>query len=552
MITVYSMRRMGLLVVLGLFFFSALPESHASYRIWRIGNETALSHQSRGITNFGDGVVYGLGGKLFRTNGTSSGTYHLATLEGPMAVFNSYVYYANSTHSLGRSNGMPDNDQLFFDTDGSPTPVGVLREHLVFFVQEKVYRTDGTLLGTELLYDFSTQYSFPSSSDHPRDFIMLGDYVYFVVGPGTGNHGVWRTDGTAEGTILLRERSDARLSTLTAGDSILFFSEREDTGVRLWTTDGSTAGTQMLRAFPFSSQWGSSFIISRSFANGTLWFGINPLNELWRSDGTTAGTELVYTFPTLPFGYGRQMEEMRAVGDIVFLRAAAEEDLPAHHLWRSDGTAAGTYRLVSSETGSFFALGAASLVGALDNQLLFWGNDDNGLALWLSDGADENAEKFSDSFSVYGESFAYKDSYLVSGNDGDGWDLWAITREESLQFIRQPSPSRWYFEGDLLDVSVEISLWAQDIAEYQWYKDDVPIEGAESSNLLVPMLTLDDSGHYFCRVNLEEKEGPYDSETVEIRVYEEGSMPVTTLPSLIIFAVLLSLCFSLRNRAYEK
>ena len=44
-----------------------------------------------------------------------------------------------------------------------------------------------------------------SSGSTPQDFFVMGDVVYFRANDGTNGYELWRTDGTATGTVLVND-----------------------------------------------------------------------------------------------------------------------------------------------------------------------------------------------------------------------------------------------------------------------------------------------------------------------------------------------------------
>jgi ELWxxDGT repeat protein len=66
------------------------------------------------------------------------------------------------------------------------------------------WRTDGTEEGTYLLKDIDPRpNNIIEGSSTPREFVRYGDYVFFSAHDADRYHGLWRTDGTVEGTTLV-------------------------------------------------------------------------------------------------------------------------------------------------------------------------------------------------------------------------------------------------------------------------------------------------------------------------------------------------------------
>ena len=525
--------------------------AHASYRVWRIGNITNTEPWSAFAT-FGNDVAYQLGDRLFKTNGAAAGTIEITdglSSMGTVVSYGDYVYYlkwyADYGSEMGRSNGMAGNDEMFLDlVEGSEssvaTPICVVNGKLLVAAQKSLYVTNGVLGNMNLLYDFSSLYSMSSLSQYPRDFVLIGDYVYFLVGYVNNTHGLWRTDGTSEGTILLMERSDSSLGDLVEGTGELFFSEDGDWGAKLWKTTGLVSSNQTVKTFSSSSPYDITKVYSTSFDDGVLWFSIHMENELWRSDGTSAGTREIATFAILPIAYGTQLQYMQAAGGFVYFIAA--DPGITQELWQSDGTAQGTH-VVQHEGLTYTNV---NFQGQIFNKVLFNANHDGAYKSWTSDGT--NLVKVSETVYMHSTAFPYKGGYLVVGSEESNMDLYGVAEEEDMEFLKQPRPKAWYFPGDDLDIFVEISLWALDIAEYQWYKDEMPVPGAQSSILNIPMLDFDDSGVYFCRVTLPDKAESYDSQDAYVNVCAEDSIPASGVYGLCGMVILISLAFLLQQK----
>ncbi len=205
---------------------------------------------------------------LWRSDGTAAGTYEVAGFE-------------------------PEDDQdepeLF-----SLTETG---ERLTFFIRSSYERTyenthlftsDGTPGGTVALASLRVP-EIPSISAD-----LNGTHLFYLAQKGEW----WRSDGTEDGTFPFSDLSGQNVVLIpyaeVAGGSLFFAAEHAETGRELWKTDGTAAGTGMVRdILPGSEGSGPA---SLAEADGMLYFtcddGVHGA-ELWKSDGTEAGTVLV-------------------------------------------------------------------------------------------------------------------------------------------------------------------------------------------------------------------------------------------------------------------
>jgi MYXO-CTERM domain-containing protein len=114
-------------------------------------------------------------------------------------------------------------------------------------------------------------------------------------------------------------------------------------------------------------------------------------DELWRSDGTAAGTFMVKDINVTAADVGSAPQSLTAVGDTLFF--AANDGLVGSELWKSDGTAAGTVLVMDINPGPADSRPGVSNQGIQDTtvsangMLFFMANDGvHGIELWKSDG----------------------------------------------------------------------------------------------------------------------------------------------------------------------
>jgi ELWxxDGT repeat protein/VCBS repeat-containing protein len=298
------------------------------------------------------------GVELWKSNGTAAGTAIVKDINpGP------------ATSSPGIQNGIANvNGTLFFSADD-----GVLGNEL--------WRTDGTAAGTMLVKDINATPHLPST---PRYMTNVNGTLFFSADDGTvaaGTEELWKSDGTAAGTVLVKEilpvTYSAYLHSLVNFNGTLFFSAATAGGVGLWKSDGTAAGT-----FPITG--GFSSLDSLTSVNNTLFFeaddGVSGA-ELWKSDGSAAGTVRVKDIVAGPGSSGPSaLANMN--GTLFF---AATSTGTGRELWMSDGTADGTamVRDIRAGTGNSSPTGLTNVNGTL----FFAANDGtNGSELWMSDG----------------------------------------------------------------------------------------------------------------------------------------------------------------------
>lgn len=221
------------------------------------------------------------------------------------SLFFSAVDFETDTVALWRSDGTPESTVPLKPIPNGPFRLTVVGSQL-FFTQgfgdesdSELWVSDGTAPGTRVVRTFPPE----PARTLLHSFTAVGDTLFFVRdlrGPTSediGRQELWRSDGTPEGTVRVKDLGPEflRLLELEAVEDRLFFSfETPETGVELWVSDGTEAGTRLVKdLFPGTS---SSFPFHMTPAGGVLYFTAEDSEhgrELWRSDGTAKGTVLI-------------------------------------------------------------------------------------------------------------------------------------------------------------------------------------------------------------------------------------------------------------------
>ncbi len=133
------------------------------------------------------------------------------------------------------------NDTFNFAASSQPSRV-VEAGSIGFFAADdgvngrELWRTDGTASGTILVKDIvpGPTGSLPDSSPQAAELTAVNDVVYFIADDRITGLELWRSDGTAEGTRLGAGSSSPRLFT-AAGPNLFYAANDNRTGDELWT-----------------------------------------------------------------------------------------------------------------------------------------------------------------------------------------------------------------------------------------------------------------------------------------------------------------------------
>ena len=336
------------------------------------------------------------GTELWRSDGTFNGTVMVADLNpGPASSQGSSPQMLNAAGMLyflasdgvsggelwkieaGRSvpgTGLLPRPQLVKDIypgpgHGGPNSFALTGSTLFFVAQDpdhglELWKSDGTAEGTVLVKDILPG---PGSST-PSTIVPFGNRVLFTTHffDGETPGGLWISDGTEAGTLRLGAPQSVS-DIIAAGQRAFFLSFSDETGSEWGVTDGTVAGTHIMDTRPGPEGLGGS----NSFATlgNNLIFSPTEGNqpgtafEPWISDGTVEGTRLLKDIE--PGVLNSDPRELTAVGNLVFF--SAFDTAHGYELWVTDGTTDGT-RLVKDLNhgpGSAFPRSLRNIRGVL-------------------------------------------------------------------------------------------------------------------------------------------------------------------------------------------
>jgi uncharacterized repeat protein (TIGR01451 family) len=272
---------------------------------------------------------------------------------------------------------------------GSSSPAGTIDvAGTLFFAtaEQELWKSDGTAPGTVVLADLSGDCGPQLPCDGPTGLTPVGARLFFNLSRIGPTNGLWTSDGTPGGTSHLADTGFLGLPGDAAplGGNTIYVSSGAGAGV--WKSDGTPGGTVPVLGFP--SVPFPPIVNNPQFltpAPGLVFMAAWQPSlgfELWKTDGTAAGTVLVKDINPGPAGSGPS--DLFPVGSVVFF--SADDGVAGRELWRSDGTAAGTVRVkdILPGAGSSFPHGLSASGGLL----YFTARDaTNGYELWRSDGS---------------------------------------------------------------------------------------------------------------------------------------------------------------------
>jgi ELWxxDGT repeat protein len=323
------------------------------------------------------------------------------------------------------------------------------------------------LAGTySLLKDVAT--SPETAGSNPRQIVDVGGTAFFVADTLTDGKELWKSDGTASGTTMVKNIFPGVKNGAAVGDgyaanvngTLFFVGDDGTTGYELWKTDGTEAGTVLVKDIDAGTAGSSP--ISMANVNGTLYFTAETETEgreLWKSDGTAVGTVLVKDIRTGVSGsYARYMTDVS--GTLFF---TAFDGVNGKELWKSDGTAAGTTLVKDVRTGSSSAYPQefTNVAGTL----FFGAFDGTNYALWKSDGTTAGTVEVAVGNSSAAEFTAMGTTLFFSFDDGaNGQELWksdgTLATTVMVKDIAAGSGSS--YANDLVQVGTTLFFTADD------------------------------------------------------------------------------------------
>lgn len=239
-------------------------------------------------------------------------------------------------------------------------------------LKSALYRSDGTAEGTSVIR--------PSGDDYPTGLGAVNGQVAFLASDETGAPGLWVSDGTQPGTAVLQpfvKGTFAHNEGVDDSGYYVFVNDDASSGGRLWRTDGTASGTVAVFA-------GSRMTFNSASTRHGFYFATSDVvgfSRIMKTNGTWDGTTEIGTIPADTDGW------MCGIGDSVLVVTRTDT---AFTLWVGDSTGVRQTTQFSGAwtTASCISVGERAILRALDDQ--------GTMTLWGTDGTEPGTDLLSD------------------------------------------------------------------------------------------------------------------------------------------------------------
>lgn len=282
-----------------------------------------------------------------------------------------------------------------------------------------IWKTDGTAVGTV----FYLETVVGVGDGNPDQFNVVGSNLTFVADHDTVGRELFKTNGSGNLGLIrnIHPTGDSNPLNVTNIDNILYFSaDNGSVGRELWKSNGNTSlGTTLVKDINASGDSNPSKFIKIGI---DIFFiaddGVNGV-ELWKTDGSPVGTDMVKNIN--PTGSSNPDNLIEYNGNLYF---TANDGTNGTELWISDGTTAGTTMIELNTSGDASA-----------THLIVFNNE-----LYLS--ADAGV-------GIGQELYAYQDPGLSVGD---------LELESEISLF--PNPTNNYFEIETKETLTKVEIYS--------------------------------------------------------------------------------------------
>lgn len=309
----------------------------------------------------------------------------------------------------------------------------------------ELWITDGTAEGTMLLKGVTN--GKPSGIDEYllSNTLVFKDKLYFLANDSIHGKELWCSNGTPEGTRLVKDVNPGiNGSGIKFGKALnnkfFFLAYNELYGYEWWVSNGTSAGTFLILNDSLENENVRVNFISYIFCNDKLFYSRQHTYnestkiEIWVTDGTSEGTiNLTKSLPATT--QNGQSDEFIVINDKVYFEYSDEEF--GAELWSSDGTISGTKRVLDIEPGPGSSYPKQFI--NFNNKLVFQTNE----LMYITDGTTEGTislsiKSFHKEYAILNDKLIFKGDYESSTF---GEELWSTDgTPEGTHLIKDINP----------------------------------------------------------------------------------------------------------------
>jgi ELWxxDGT repeat protein len=293
-----------------IFLLIVISTAHSQTFVKKFSSITSFAKLGNNLFFGADDGVHGV--ELWKTDGTVNGTLMVKDIFPGYASSNATSLFAF-------------NNKIYFSANDGINGA-------------EVWQTDGTAGGTIMLKDLNPAHV-GNTGSQPGQFVVFKEALYFTAAPDSYYSTLWKTDGTAAGTIQITANDYSGVSQLTVVGDVLFFTKN---ATSLWKTDGTVAGTQQVKVDDYYTVE-SLHNVNNELVFITSYTYTHDKIRLYKLNPGSATPLLLHSYNAVLYG-SNDIGNITAVGQRFYfsIRTVDANDNGTDALWMSDGTVAGT------------------------------------------------------------------------------------------------------------------------------------------------------------------------------------------------------------------
>lgn len=303
--------------------------------------------------------------------------------------FNNVTFFVGENKKNNRelftTDGTFDGTKLFKDlnysTSSSPAKLTNVNGKIFFRGSNEqefgnqLFFSDGAINGTSLIKRIGSN----SNIDDLSETVVINNKLFFSAHNNSDGFEPWISDGTEQGTFMVKDikpngsslwNHNAKQKFFSTNTNVFFTANDGIHGFEPWVSDGTEQGTFMLKDINLvgngtghEQTGGSSSPSSFTELNGTIYFiAYEPNNSssnpsIWKTDGTKTGTSKILSHSSIRY--------LKTLNNKLLISGYSG------NFWESDGTVSGTNKVTTIRS---FASNTNGITLELNNELYYVAN----------------------------------------------------------------------------------------------------------------------------------------------------------------------------------